>query len=175
MKRNKQSTEAMSNQWIVSDTAQGKQRLPLVMKIKRLCAGYYEASVGEYVVTINHRADLNGWMAVCGWDRFLYTDAVPTYKQAKKEALCMFQSLADWQAGQSNSLVNIAMTRKRMTPERLAEFELIVTESERWHETRCLHYSLSDEQMSELLTELKAERARSDQMTQYKPHTNQER
>lgn len=65
------------------------------LKIKRYSAGSYELGAGgfdpslHYIVTIQRRDDLNGWIAAARWDRFLYSDPLPTFREAKKCAADM--------------------------------------------------------------------------------------
>lgn len=67
----------------------------MAIKTKRICSGAYDVSNavrdGGYVVSINFRPDLQGWIAAANWDRHLYTDAVPTLRDAKRNARQMIE------------------------------------------------------------------------------------
>jgi hypothetical protein len=66
-----------------------------------MTAGYYEMCAGGvdptrgYIVTITRRDDLKGWIAAARWDRFLYTDPVPTLRQAKRSATSMINGIIE--------------------------------------------------------------------------------
>ncbi len=60
-------------------------------KTKRVCAGRYEVTDGENTVTLDRRDDLNGWIASANWDRYRYTDPLPTKAAAKFNALHMLR------------------------------------------------------------------------------------
>lgn len=53
--------------------------------IKRNCAGYYTITLGEFEYTVSFQKYLgsNGWIAASSWDKFLYSDLISTYKEAK--------------------------------------------------------------------------------------------
>lgn len=63
--------------------------------VKRISAGHYTVGNavldGGYVVDIKRRSDLRGWVASALWDRHLYTDAVPTLWDAKRNARSMIE------------------------------------------------------------------------------------
>lgn len=66
------------------------------MKTKRICAGRYEISHGEFVATISHNwlggggyPNRMAWIANANWDRHLYTDPVETKAQAVRAATQM--------------------------------------------------------------------------------------
>lgn len=71
----------------------------MTFRVRRITAGYYEMCAGGvdpargYIVTITHREDLNGWIAAARWDRFLYTDPVPTLRAARQEATSMINGI----------------------------------------------------------------------------------
>lgn len=56
------------------------------MKLRRICAGYYDVTQGDLELTIEYRKDLKGWIVSALWDVYLYSDIIPTYKKAKKTA-----------------------------------------------------------------------------------------
>lgn len=64
-------------------------------KTTRYSAGNYAVtSVGtarEYVVDIGFRDDLKGWIAAARWDRHLYSDPVPTFREAKQSAVSQIE------------------------------------------------------------------------------------
>jgi hypothetical protein len=66
------------------------------MKTKRKFAGYYvvEHKVDEadyYQVDVEYRPDLQGWIAAALWDRHLYTDPIPTKRDAVYNARIMIE------------------------------------------------------------------------------------
>lgn len=69
-------------------------------QVKRNSPGSYDVGAGgfdrmsHYVVHITYRPDLKGWIAAAQWDRFLYTDPVSTYREAKHCATSMLVDIA---------------------------------------------------------------------------------
>lgn len=61
--------------------------------LRKFSAGQYAvermANGRSYSVTITRRDDLKGWIAAAEWDRYLYTDAVPTLRAAEINAVSM--------------------------------------------------------------------------------------
>ena len=58
----------------------------LTIKIKRVCSGHYYATDGDLELAIDRRDDLHGWIVSACWDAYLYTDPIPTYREAKRTA-----------------------------------------------------------------------------------------
>ena len=52
----------------------------------------YEVSDGNRVVRVERRDDLHGWMAIADFDPHLYTDAVPT----KRDAVFNAERMLEW-------------------------------------------------------------------------------
>lgn len=61
-------------------------------KTTKVHAGMYEVSDGYRVVRVERRDDLNGWMAIADFDPHLYTDAVPT----KRDAVFNAERMLEW-------------------------------------------------------------------------------
>ena len=55
-------------------------------KTKRICAGEYERTDGVNVVRVFFHELCAGWMAAAEWDSMVYTDILPTKKQAIVQA-----------------------------------------------------------------------------------------
>lgn len=53
----------------------------------RICAGLYVVSDGQNNVQVSNNEF--GWMASAEWDRFLYSDATDTKREAKATAVAM--------------------------------------------------------------------------------------
>lgn len=55
-------------------------------RVRRICPGLYELHqtiAGQScIVSVYRRRDLKGWIAAANWDKFTYTDPVPTKWQA---------------------------------------------------------------------------------------------
>jgi hypothetical protein len=72
----------------------------MMLKIKRHSPGSYSIGLGgldpqrHYITTVRRMDHLNGWIAAAAWDRFLYSDPVPTYRDAKQTAERMLQEVA---------------------------------------------------------------------------------
>lgn len=66
-------------------------RILEVIKVRRVCPGFYTVTKDDRQVVITARKDLKGWMAIAQWDRYLYTDIVPTYREAKVNAIHMLE------------------------------------------------------------------------------------
>lgn len=62
--------------------------------ITRACPGLYYVSDGDNCVTVTQfttreGATFNGWVAAADWSRSLLTDPLPTYREARSQALLM--------------------------------------------------------------------------------------
>lgn len=55
-------------------------------KTKRISAGDYTRSEGKNSVRISYEDCWGGWVAVAKWDRLLYTDPLPTKRDAIRNA-----------------------------------------------------------------------------------------
>lgn len=60
-------------------------------RVTKVCAGAYEMREGDYVVSVFWHDDLGGWVAGAGWDQHLYTDILPTKRDAMREARQMLK------------------------------------------------------------------------------------
>ena len=56
---------------------------------RRHSAGNYTVHALRRRVTITYFAHLRGWIAAAEWDRHLYTDPLPTKRDAMREAQAM--------------------------------------------------------------------------------------
>jgi len=63
------------------------------MQIKRICPGYYEASMNGNTVSINQREDGSGWHVVDDNNIWNHSDVLPTYKVSKMIALEMLERI----------------------------------------------------------------------------------
>lgn len=44
-----------------------------------------------WLVDVTYRDDLKGWIAAARWDRYLYSDPVSTFREAKQSAISMIE------------------------------------------------------------------------------------
>lgn len=58
----------------------------MTIKTTRICAGLYEVTDGENVVSLTYHDHLRGWIASAEWDAHRHTDPVRTKAVAKFNA-----------------------------------------------------------------------------------------
>jgi hypothetical protein len=77
------------------------------LKIKRNAPGSYLVGMGgldperDNVVTVKYFPHLKGWVAAANWDRYLYSDAVRTYRDAKRSAEYQLKTAAEEHAART--------------------------------------------------------------------------
>jgi hypothetical protein len=70
------------------------------MKVKRLSAGSYVVGLDgidpqqHYTVSVKYFPHLKGWVAAATWDRHVYSDPAPTYRDAKRSAAYQLENCA---------------------------------------------------------------------------------